>query len=282
MLDSFSVSYKLTAKRARIFQVSTIIATIAIFAYNFITTCSPSLSLTYSQDCSKTLLPAGSTFNYKWFKMTSGVQLDYDGFIPQNCSLKNVVIRQWFTAMPIYMADMDIDCDQGVSLSVFDLTTSFRDQHFEDFKATAAFFRNYPKGVGPFEALGFKYNMPAYPVQAILLFNGTSITESLDTSDKDPQQNLYFETMRLALEEVQDNTLPGVRYQCSQCSRNADWTGQMGSLLWKLFYNTANTVGSAIGIILFAITLGMKNDLMELLRRQQMSKGTDYLHVALL
>ncbi|KAF8936402.1 hypothetical protein BGZ58_004219 [Dissophora ornata] len=209
--------------------------------------------------------------------MTSGAELNYNGFMPQNCSLTNVVIRQWFTAMPIYMPAMNMDCDQGVSLSVFDATTSFLDQNFGAFESTFSFFKNYPAGsASMFEALGFKYNMTDGGGNVIFLFNSTGAITSVATSATDVHQNLYFETMQLALGEVQNSTLPGVRYQCSRCGRNADWTGQMGSLTWNLIYNTVNTVGSATAIILTIITFGMKDGLMDLLRPQEIPMGTDF------
>jgi hypothetical protein len=103
--------------------------------------------------------------------------------------------------------------------------------------------------------------------KAIVLANDNG-DYRLVSSTADIDRRFIQKTMKDVVDEIHNNTLPGVRYLCNKCGWKADWTGQKGSLIWKMVYNTVNTVGSIVGLLLIPLSLGVDNQLASLLRKE--------------
>lgn len=267
MLDSFPVLTEFSRTRTMILR-SLFAATIAaILYYNTVSTCSPRFESTYSQDCSKALVPVGSQFTYEHFKMINLAQVDYDGFTPEGCRLENVMIRLFFaTAMaPTFNMNMIMNCQKGITLSISDITFVYWDQYYDEIVAAARYYKSVLNREAV-EAVEFKHYWSNGRDNDTRFFVGDSLIVNAGPNSTNLDRKYFFEMMKLALDDVQNATLPGVRYLCSHCGRNAEWPGQNGALLWRFILNTVNTIASSYGILVFALSLRQRNHFSNLLK----------------
>ncbi|KAF9349917.1 hypothetical protein BGX26_011856 [Mortierella sp. AD094] len=198
--------------------------------------------------------------------MISDSQVLYDGSNVTNCNLKNVIIQMSLTApqAPIFKLNMDMDCSNGISIFVYDLTFELWNQFYNLISASATDYKYYTAIPGwPFDAVEFKLNWTTSD-SFMRFFHGNDTTP-MDPQNITPGIAVFNAIMNSAIQDVQNNAIPGVKYLCSQCGSQADWKGEKYALAWKFTYNTINTVVSIYALIIFFLTLSEKDKLPYLL-----------------
>ncbi|KAF8939850.1 hypothetical protein EDD21DRAFT_406094 [Dissophora ornata] len=276
MFESVGVTFDMSARRAWAIRVSTLIAFVAITYYNYISTCSPYYSTTYLPDCANTLIPAGTELMYPLFKMQTLVQIDdYDGFEPQECVFGDVIIQEWLAsvAVPAIKLQMVMNCTNGISLAVGDITYQYWNENYVYIAGNASYFQNIQVfGPGfPFDAVEFKFNCTNSDGDS-RLFHGNETIQVLP-SDTRLDRSFFTHMMSLSQTDVQSRPLPNVKYLCSKCAAGADWKGQSYALAWQFAYNTFNTVVSVYALIAFFWTMSLASDLADLMEKVEKEKA---------
>jgi hypothetical protein len=180
----------------------------------------------------------------------------------------------WFDspAIPIIKPYIPVSCDNGVSLAVTDHTVRFWRQNWKMIQESAFNYRSFGAPPTPYTAMEYQDNAPAPDDnKKIWLGNSNRLPDSFPSTNQNVNRTVFETIMQQALADVHNSTLPGVRYLCNQCGPKADWTGQKGSLIWKLFYNTLNTIGSVVALIIIPLTLGVERQLSNLLSKEKVN-----------
>ncbi|KAF9158659.1 hypothetical protein BGX21_003495 [Mortierella sp. AD011] len=161
---------------------------------------------------------------------------------------------------------MNMDCSNGISIFVYDITFTFWDQYYGLIATSATNYKYYTAIPGwPFDAVEFKQNWTTTLSDNNMRFFFGNYTYTMLPQDVAPGHVIFDTIMNSAIQDVQDNVIPGVKYLCNQCGAQANWKGERFTLIWKFIYTTFNTTVSVYALIIFVFALSEKDKLPDLL-----------------
>ncbi|KAG0014979.1 hypothetical protein BGZ80_010127, partial [Entomortierella chlamydospora] len=236
MFDAFPVKFKFSnSKKVLALRVITIVAFGLITFCNFISTCSSYYSPTFNNECAKALITPGAQLRYPRFMMMTDSQALYDGNSVTDCSLRDVIIQMLLAApqAPSFTLNMNMDCSNGISIFVYDITFTFWDQYYGLIATSATNYKYYTAIPGwPFDAVEFKQNWTTSASDNNMRFFFGNYTYTMPPQTVAPGHAIFDTIMNSAIQDVQDNAIPGVKYLCSQCGVQANWKGEKFALIW--------------------------------------------------